>query len=128
MSEFLWSVVCGQHHHYILYISREAQAVAKGLTIEDGEDIPPAEKRKQILKRIREWERFEANCHMLKELEREKKKLKKQLEEKKRRRNSLGHQMTQGNKRSQELAEPQHSLRKAQSIADPLSPVEDDRM
>ena len=112
----------------IPYLSREAQAVAKGLTIEEGEDIPPAEKRKQILKRIREWERFEANCHMLKELEREKKKLKKQLEEKKRRRNSLGYQMTQRTKRSQELTEPKHSLRKAQSIADPLSPVEDDGM
>ena len=98
------------------------------MTIEDGEEIPPAEKRKQILKRIREWERFEANCHMLKELEREKKKLKKQLEEKKRRRNSLGHQMTERTKRSQELSEPPHSLRKAQSIADPLSPVEDKGM
>ena len=116
---------CGHHRHNILCISREAQAVAKGLTIEEGEEIPPAEKRKQILKRIREWERFEANCHMLKELEREKKKLKKQLEEKKRRRNSLGVQLTR-TKRSQEWTEHQHSLRKAQSIADPLSPVEDD--
>ena len=60
---------------------------------------------------------------MLRELEREKKKLKKQLEEKKRRRNSLGHQMTE-TKRSQGWDE--YKLRKAQSIADPISPVEDE--
>ena len=36
-------------------------------------------KKKQILKRIREWEKFEANCHMLKELDKEKRKLKKQI-------------------------------------------------
>ena len=103
--------------------SREAQAVAKGLTIEDGEEIPPAERKKQILKRIREWERFEANCHMLKELEKEKKKLKKQLEEKKRRRNSLGHQINQKEKNK---ALDEYKLRKAKSIADPISPVDDE--
>ena len=81
-------------------------------------------RKKQILKRIREWERFEANCHMLRELEREKKKLKKQLEEKKRRRNSLGHQISQS-KRSQQSLD-QHKLRKANSIASPLSPVDDE--
>ena len=36
---------------------REAQAVAKGLVLEEGEEVPPAMKKKQILKRIREWER-----------------------------------------------------------------------
>ena len=99
--------------------------MAKGLTIEDGEEVPPAVRKKQILKRIREWERFEANCHMLRELEREKKKLKKQLEEKKRRRNSLGHQISQS-KRSQSQSLDQHKLRKANSIASPLSPVDDE--
>ena len=45
---------------------REATAVAKGLVLEEGEEIPPAMRKKQILKRIREWEKFEANCNMLK--------------------------------------------------------------
>ena len=68
---------------------REKEALAKGeIQTEDGK-IPSEVKKKQIQKRIQEWERFEANCLMLKELEREKKKLKKQLERKKRRK-SLG--------------------------------------
>ena len=40
--------------------------MAKGLVLEEGEEIPPAMRKKQILKRIREWEKFEANCNMLK--------------------------------------------------------------
>ena len=53
-------------------VCREAQAVAKGLVLEEGEEIPPAMRKKQILKRIREWEKFEANCNMLKVLKSEK--------------------------------------------------------
>ena len=53
-------------------VCREAQAVAKGLVLEEGEEIPPAMRKKQILKRIREWEKFEANCNMLKVFKSEK--------------------------------------------------------
>ena len=87
---------------------REAQAVAKGLVLEEGEEIPPAMRKKQILKRIREWEKFEANCNMLKvfnlslryrrlyfdylfkELEKEKRKFRKQFGPGRRRYNSAG--------------------------------------
>ena len=47
VSTFVWISPC----------CREAQAVAKGLVLEEGEEVPPAMKKKQILKRIREWER-----------------------------------------------------------------------
>ena len=78
-------------------------------------------KKKAILKRIREWERFEANCQMLKELERAKKKLKEQLR-RNRRRNSLGNSSKEqldkvkGSKKSR--------MRKAKSVGypDQLSP------
>ena len=89
----------------ILLVCREAQAVAKGLVLEEGEEIPPAMRKKQILKRIREWEKFEANCNMLKvlilrprffftfvlkELEKEKRKFRKQFGPGRRRYNSAG--------------------------------------
>ena len=51
---------------FLYFVRREATAVAKGLVLEEGEEIPPAMRKKQILKRIREWEKFEANCNMLK--------------------------------------------------------------
>ena len=83
--------------------------MAKGLVLEEGEEIPPAMRKKQILKRIREWEKFEANCNMLKvfmtslrnenlftfvifikELEKEKRKFRKQFGPGRRRYNSAG--------------------------------------
>ena len=96
-----------QCHHINNDLStREAQAVAKGLVLEEGEEMPPAMRKKQILKRIREWEKFEANCHMLKvlmmgvqrnfpssyiqELDKEKRKLRKQFGPGRRRYNSAG--------------------------------------
>ena len=50
---------------------REQQSKAKGELEGEGE-VPLDVRRKKTMMRIHEWERFEANCHMLKELEREK--------------------------------------------------------
>lgn len=90
--------------------------MAKGLVLEEGQDVPPAVRRKEILKRIREWERFEANCNMLRDLEREKRKLKRQLGER-RRHNSAGPRS-----RSRTNETPVHDLRKVKSLAGQLSP------
>ena len=51
---------------------REMQSKAKGEYLEHEGEVPLDIRRKKTMKRIHEWERFEANCYMLKELEREK--------------------------------------------------------
>ena len=78
-------------------------------------------KKKEILKRIHEWERFEANCQMLKDLEKEKNKLKDQLK-KKRRRKSLGNSSREQLDSGTEMRNSR--LRKAISVGypDQLSP------
>jgi hypothetical protein len=48
------------------------QSKAKGEFSEFEGEVPLDIRRKKTMKRIQEWERFEANCYMLKELEREK--------------------------------------------------------
>ena len=45
--------------------------MAKG-EYQDAAHIPSHVKRKEVMKRIHEWERFEANCQVLKELDKEK--------------------------------------------------------
>lgn len=52
--------------------SRESQSRAKGEFSELEGEVPLDIRRKKTMKRIQEWERFEANCYMLKEMEREK--------------------------------------------------------
>ena len=101
-------------YFYFMNFNREAQAVAKGLVLEDGEDIPQAIRRKQIIKRINEWEKFEANCHMLREIEKEKKKLKRQLGH--RRHKSVELELSQS-------SNVHYNLRKIQSAVDGLSPT-----
>ena len=96
---------------------REAQAVAKGLVLEDGEDIPQAIRRKQVIKRINEWEKFEANCHMLKEIEKEKKKLKRQIEHRRHKSVDL-----EGITQSSDVICKFRNLRKVHSAADGLAP------
>ena len=51
---------------------REMQSKAKGEYLEHEGEVPLDIRRKKTMKRIHEWERFEANCYMLKELEKEK--------------------------------------------------------
>ena len=102
----------------MVQLIREAQAVAKGLVLEEGQDVPPAVRRKEILKRIREWERFEDNCKMLRELEREKRKLKKQLEDRRRH-----HSSGSRSRRPRNNEECVHDLRKTKSLATQLSPT-----
>ena len=51
---------------------REKQALAKGEFSDDEGNIPSHIKRKKTIKRIHEWERFEKNCQLLKELDEEK--------------------------------------------------------
>ena len=96
---------------------REAQAVAKGLVLEDGEDIPQAIRRKQVIKRINEWEKFEANCHMLKEIEKEKKKLKRQIEHRRHKSVDL-----EGITQSSDVICKFRNLRKVHSAAVGLAP------
>ena len=105
----------------LLLFFREKEAIAKGEFIFEDGKVPSDVKKKEILKRIHEWERFEANCQMLIDLEKEKKKLMEQLR-RNRRRKSLGNSSkeqlddTRGSKESR--------MRKAKSVGypDQLSP------
>ena len=89
--------------------------MAKGEYYDDAH-IPSNVKKKQIIKRIHEWERFEANCQILRELDNEK--VSKISELQKQRRNSLDNIVK---KRKRKLS----NLRKAKSVSYPnqLSPV-----
>ena len=89
--------------------------MAKGEYYDDAH-IPSNVKKKKIIKRIHEWERFEANCQILRELDNEK--VSKISELQKQRRNSLDNIVRKRKtKRS--------NLRKAKSVSYPnqLSPV-----
>ena len=54
-----------------LIYSREREALAKGECGGEGGDVPSHIKKKRILERIHEWEKFEANCQKLRELDEE---------------------------------------------------------
>ena len=51
---------------------REKQAQDKGEFSDDEGNIPSHIKKKKTIKRIKEWERFEKNCRLMKELDNEK--------------------------------------------------------
>ena len=89
--------------------------MAKGEYYDDAH-IPSNVKKKQIIKRIHEWERFEANCKVLRELDKEK--VSKISEMQKQRRNSVGNIVKERKKKPS-------NLRKAKSVSYPhqLSPV-----
>ena len=90
--------------------------MAKG-EYQDEAHIPSHIKKKEIMKRIHEWERFEANCQVLKELDDEAKLL--QISElQRKRRGSLDNIVKKRTMR-------QSNLRKAKSMSYPnqLSPV-----
>ena len=89
--------------------------MAKGEYYDDSH-IPSHVKKKKIIKRIHEWERFEANCQVLRELDKEK--VSKISEMQKQRRNSVGNIVKERKKKPS-------NLRKAKSVSYPhqLSPV-----
>ena len=89
--------------------------MAKGEYYDDAH-IPSHVKKKEIIQRIHEWERFEANCQVLRELDDEKVWRISELQEK--RRSSLENSEKERNIR-------QSSLRKAKSLScpNPMSPV-----
>ena len=105
----------------LIFISREKEAIAKGEFIFEDGKVPSDVKKKEILKRIHEWERFEANCQMLKDLEKEKKKLVEQLKKNKRRK-SLGNSSREHLEKAPGSRETR--MRKAKSVGypDQLSP------
>ena len=102
---------------------REKEAMAKGEFVYEDGKIPSDVKKKEILKRIHEWERFEANCQMLKDLEKEKKKLMEQLKKSKRRK-SLGNSSREHLENAAEGRSRATRMRKAKSVGYPdhLSP------
>ena len=51
---------------------REKQAMAMGEYYENDGSVPSHIKRKKTIKRIQEWEKFEANCQLLRELDEDK--------------------------------------------------------
>ena len=57
-------------HKSLIGCYREKQAQAKG-EFADG-NVPSHIKRRKTIRRIHEWERFERNCQLLKELDNEK--------------------------------------------------------
>ena len=63
--------------------------MAKGEYSNMNGNIPLDVKKKRTLNRIKEWEKFEANCQMLKEMSDQKQKVLEDFE--KQRRKSLGH-------------------------------------
>ena len=50
---------------------REKQAIARGKLGEDSAGSAQA-KKKKLMKRINEWQRFEENCHLIKDFDEEK--------------------------------------------------------
>ena len=87
--------------------------MAKGEYSDDAQ-IPFHIKRKKIIKRIHEWEKFEANCQLLRELDNEK--VLKISELQKQRRKSLDNAVTKRKTK-------QSNLMKAKSYPNQLSPV-----
>ena len=96
---------------------REKEAMAKGEYSDMDGNIPLDIKKKRTLKRIHEWEKFEANCQMLKEKNDEKQKVLKDFQQ--RRRKSLGH-----GSRDQLARKNKRKIRKYKSVGypDQLSP------
>ena len=91
--------------------------MAKGEFSDMDGNIPFDIKKRQTLKRIEEWEKFEANCQMLKEKNDEKQKVLKDFQQ--RRRKSLGH-----GSRDQLARQKRRKMRKYKSVGypDQLSP------
>ena len=91
--------------------------MAKGEYSDMDGNIPLDIKKKKTLKRIQEWEKFEANCQMLKEMNDEKQKVLEDFQ--KRRRRSLGN-----GSRDQLARKKRAKLRKYKSVGypDQLSP------
>ena len=91
--------------------------MAKGEYSDIDGNIPLDIKKKRTLKRIHEWEKFEANCQMLKEMNDEKQKVLEDFQ--RRRRKSLGH-----GSRDQVARKKKRNLRKYKSVGypDQLSP------
>ena len=89
--------------------------MAKGEYYDDAH-IPSHVKKKEIIQRIHEWERFEANCQVLRELDNEK--VLRVSELQKKRRSSVENSEKEGNIRK-------CRLRKAKSLScpNPMSPV-----
>ena len=102
--------------------SREKQAQAKGEFSDDEGNIPSHIKRKKTIKRIHEWERFEKNCQVLKELDEEKLSKISKLH-KERRTRSMGNVNLEGKER-------RSNLRKANSVGNQhhLSPCDDSKV
>ena len=99
-----------------MYNCREKQAHAKGEFSDDEGSIPSHIKKKKTIKRIQEWERFERNCQLLKELDDEKLSEISKLHKEKRTR-SMGN-VNLG------VHERRSNLRKAKSVEQQLSPCE----
>ena len=96
---------------------REKEAMAKGEYTDNDGNIPLDIKKKRTLKRIHEWEKFEANCQMLKEKNDQKQKVLEDFHQ--RRRKSLGH-----GSRDQLARKKRRQIRKYRSLGYPeqLSP------
>ena len=91
---------------------REKEAILKGEYTDEEGQMPAKIKKMKTLKRIEEYEKFEANCQMMKELEKEKRvSMSRDVMQ---RRNTI---MVEGEKRTEER---KVKLRRANSIPSPL--------
>ena len=92
--------------------------MAKGEFSDDEGNIPAHIKRRKTIQRIQEWERFEKNCQLLKELDDEKLSEISKLHKEKRTRSMVN--VNQG------VKEKRANLRKAKSVGyqNQLSPEE----
>ena len=104
----------------IFCICREKQAQAKGEFSDDEGNIPSHIKKKKTIKRIQEWERFEKNCQLLKELDDEKLSEISKLHKEKRTR-SMGNV-------NEEVNDRRSNLRKAKSVEQQLSPCDNPKL